>query len=112
MALQSRREFGDTQQPGARILDNAEGVLMGLRRCDADAAFNEILCAATQHGVPVFALAEALVTLTGGVALPDSRSCAAITAAQREWGVLLAPVPRGLHQDDGAADRSSTSRVQ
>lgn len=89
MALRNWREFGDSQLPGARVLDNAEGVLMGLRRCDASAAFNEILGAARQQGVPVFALAEALVCLTGGVAAQDTRACAAMAAAEREWGAML-----------------------
>lgn len=113
MALKnSWREFGDTQRRGARVLDNAEGVLIGLRRCEAGAAFNEILFAARQHGQPVFAIAEALVTLASGRVQPQTVSCAAMTAARREWGALLdcSPADTASRPDD-AADRAGQNTV-
>ena len=52
--------------PGSgRILDTARGILIGLRRCRSDAAFDELHTAALRHRVPVFAMAWALVHLAG-----------------------------------------------
>jgi hypothetical protein len=46
---------------GRRVLDTAEGILIGLRRCDTDAALQELVTASRTHGVAVFAIASALV---------------------------------------------------
>ena len=89
MTRRSWTEFGDSQLPGARVLDNAEGVLIGLRRCEASAAFDEILGVARQHALPVFAVAEALVQLAGGDAPSETVSGAADSVAKREWGAML-----------------------
>jgi ANTAR domain len=51
---------------GRRVLDTAEGILIGLRRCDTDAALQELVTASRTHGVAVFAIASALVDLAGG----------------------------------------------
>lgn len=73
-----------------RILDTAKGILIGLRRCRSEAAFQELLAAAQRHRIPVFAMAWALVHLTcGGDRSPDTLS-AAQSAARHEWGRLLA----------------------
>jgi hypothetical protein len=75
---------------GGRILDTALGILIGLRRCPSEAAFQELLVAAQRHRVPVSAMAWGLVHLTcGGDRSPDT-SDAAQSAARREWGRLLA----------------------
>ena len=73
-----------------RILDTARGILIGLRRCHSDAAFQELLVAAQRHRLPVFAMAWALVHLTcGGDKSPETFNTAQ-SAARHEWGRLLA----------------------
>ena len=71
---------------GGRILDTAHGILIGLRRCSSDAAFDELLGAAQRHGLPVFPLAWALVHLAGGGGQPAQTFSAAQSAARHEWG--------------------------
>jgi hypothetical protein len=72
-----------------RILDTARGILIGLRRCRSDAAFDELHNAAQRHRVPVFAMAWALVHLAGEgeqtASFIDAQS-----AARHEWGELFA----------------------
>ncbi|BBX61462.1 ANTAR domain-containing protein [Mycobacterium saskatchewanense] len=71
-----------------RILDTARGILIGLRRCPSDAAFDELHSAALRHKVPVFAMAWALVHLAGdGEKTPSFTD--AQRAARREWGSLF-----------------------
>jgi ANTAR domain len=73
-----------------RILDTAQGILIGLRRCRSEEAFQELLVAAQRHQVPVFAMAWALVHLTcGGNESPETFN-AEQSAARHEWGRLLA----------------------
>jgi len=73
-----------------RILETARGILIGLRRCDSEAAFQELLVAAQRHRIPVFAMAWALVHLTcGGDKSPEALN-AAQSAARHEWGGLFA----------------------
>ena len=59
----------------ARILDTAQGILIGLRRCRSEAAFQELLVAAQRHRVPDKS--------------PETFN-AALAAARHEWGRLLA----------------------
>jgi len=72
-----------------RILNTARGILIGLRRCRSDAAFDELHGAAQRHKVPVFAMAWALVHLAGGGEKTTSFSDAQ-SAARHEWGQLFA----------------------
>lgn len=78
--------------PGRQCLDTAEGVLIALRHCTVDDAFREIVGAAQQHQVPLFTLADALVTAAGGKA--DCLNTAARAAVLAEWGSLLATPQR------------------
>ena len=73
----------------SRVLSTAQGILIGIRRCDSEAAFNELLGAAQRNRLPVFAMAWALVHLAshGDKA---TESCSARTGARREWGRLFA----------------------
>ncbi len=71
-----------------RILDTARGIIIGLRRCRSDLAFDELHSAAQRHRVPVFALAWALVHLAGG-GEKTSSFLDAQTAARQEWGQLF-----------------------
>jgi hypothetical protein len=75
---------------GGRILDTARGILIGLRRCGSEAAFQELLVAAQRHRVPVFAIAWALVHLTCSGNNSAETLSAAQSAARHEWGRLLA----------------------
>jgi ANTAR domain len=74
---------------GRRILDKAEGILIGLRRCSSQAAFEELLGAAQRHGIPVFNLAWALVHLASDRHKPPQHLHSAHSAAHREWAGLL-----------------------
>ena len=73
-----------------RILDTARGILIGIRRCPSETAFDELLGAAQRHGVPVFAMAWALVRLAGDSGTPSHDFVDAQLAAQSEWGHLFA----------------------
>jgi hypothetical protein len=79
---------------GRRTLDTAEGVLIGLRRCDAGAAFDELVCAAQTHDIPVFSMAAALVELATDNSNSADVSAEAQAAAQCEWGQLLDASPK------------------
>jgi hypothetical protein len=69
-----------------RILDTARGILIGLRRCPSERAFDELFTAAKRHNVPVFAMAWALVHLAGSGGKPTPSFADAQSAARREWG--------------------------
>lgn len=71
-----------------RILDTARGILIGLRRCPSDTAFDELHSAALRHRVPAFAMAWALVHLAGGGEKTTSFMDAQ-KAARYEWGQLV-----------------------
>ena len=58
-----------------RMLDTALGILIGLRRCRSEAAFQELLVAAQRHRVPDKS--------------PETFN-AALAAARHEWGRLPA----------------------
>jgi hypothetical protein len=73
-----------------RILDTARGILIGIRRCPSETAFDELLGAAQRHGVPVFAMAWALVRLAGDSSTPSHDFVDAQLAARCEWGYLFA----------------------
>lgn len=72
-----------------RIIDTARGILIGVRRCASDVAFEELHNAALRHKVPVFAMAWALVHLAvDGEQTPSFGD--AQSAARHEWGSLFA----------------------
>ncbi len=75
----------------SRILDTARGILIGVRRCHSEAAFDELLGAAQRHKVPLFAMAWALVHLAGNGGPSAHALMDAQSAARHEWGQLFAP---------------------
>ena len=80
----------DIQPADRSVLDRAEGVLIMLRRYEPQAAFTELVGASRRHGVPVFALAGALLEMTCGPAgVPATVPEDARRAAQQEWARLL-----------------------
>lgn len=97
----SRPVLNRTGAPeGRRVLDLAEGILVGLRRCSAEAAFHELLAVANRHGVPVSAAASALVEHATGAADAAATNSAGVAFACLEWGNLLPAV-------SGPGDRQS-----
>jgi hypothetical protein len=79
----------DRPAEGSRMFDRAEGVLVGIRRCTIDAAFEEIVGASQRHNVPAFQVACALVELAQG---KDPGNDDAAAAAREEWSDLLSRV--------------------
>jgi len=75
---------------GGRVLDTAQGILIGLRRCSSETALHELLSAAQRHKMPVFAMAWALVHLAGGGGKSSHTFIDAQSAARHEWGQLFA----------------------
>jgi hypothetical protein len=78
----------DARRSGARILDTAEGVLVGLRRYRVDQAFVELMQTAKRHSVNPIGLADALVAIAEDQIAKDIDHAAA-TVALATWGHLL-----------------------
>ena len=77
-------------QSTARPLDMAKGILIGLRRCEPDAAFVELVAVARRYQIPLFSMADALIAVATGDTETHSDKAAAQLAARREWYYLLA----------------------
>jgi hypothetical protein len=86
-----RAAIEDPARADAQMLDRAEGVLIALRRCTMDAAFEEIVRASKRHRVPTLSIAAALVALAQE---PSLNGDDATAAARYEWGALLEQVRR------------------
>ena len=71
---------------GARILDRAEGVLVGLRRCRVEDAFDEIVSTSREESVPAIRVAQALVEVAEGGEPADQQAGEIV---RRHWGHLL-----------------------
>jgi AmiR/NasT family two-component response regulator len=82
-SLTSQTQFSPGRQPASRVLDTAVGILVGWRRCSSDAAFRELISASERHGIPIFALAGALVSLANRDADTQPAGTAAQLAAER-----------------------------
>lgn len=65
-----------------RVLDTARGILIALRRCPAETAFDELHNAAQRHRLPVFEIAWALVHL----AVEEARHAGASSMPSRRLG--------------------------
>ncbi|MDT5077278.1 MAG: hypothetical protein QOJ80_1915 [Mycobacterium sp.] len=72
-----------------RALDLAQGILIGLRRCTTEAAFDELVAVAHKHGVSVSTVAAALVTLTTRTADDSDADTDALAVAELAWGRLV-----------------------
>jgi ANTAR domain len=72
-----------------RSLDLAQGILIGLRRCTTEDAFDELVTVAHKHSVSVSALASALVTLGTGTADEPESDRDALAVAHLAWGDLV-----------------------
>src|SRR6476660_884437 len=64
----NRTSVGRGRAPeGRRVLDLAEGILIGLRRYSSEAAFGDLVAVAYRHDITVSAAASAVVAFaTGG----------------------------------------------
>ena len=80
--------LADPRRAGARILDTAEGVLIGMRGCSLNQAFVEIVQAAKAHNVSALSLADALVAIAQTQASPGVDDAARV-AARATWGHLF-----------------------
>ncbi|MCW2690326.1 MAG: putative RNA-binding protein [Mycobacterium sp.] len=88
-ATTQARSIHDLAPDGRRVLDLAEGVLIALRRCWPDAAFDELIAVAQRHGVSVSAVASALVALATDENRAAAPNPAAAHAADQQWGAAL-----------------------
>lgn len=85
----NRSALGRGRVPeGRRVLDLAEGILIGQRRYSAEAAFDELVAVARRHDITISAAATALMELAVGVS--GDLHPVETTIAQHEWGSLLA----------------------
>ncbi len=78
----------DPRRTGQRSLGAAERVLVALRHCSRDEAFNDIVQTAKQYSVAPLELADALVTIAENDAIRDFDD-AVIAAVDQAWGALL-----------------------
>lgn len=76
-----------SSQSTSRALDTAVGILVGWRRCSTHAAFRELISASDRHGIPIIALASALVSLASVSEDTDTADSPARLAAEKEWGL-------------------------
>lgn len=81
-----------TARSAARTLDVAKGVLVALRRRDADDIFAELVQVAEKYALSPFALATALVAAASGGSDIRGVNAAAAHAVEQEWGSLLSTV--------------------
>ncbi|CAM2966009.1 hypothetical protein BST27_12990 [Mycobacterium intermedium] len=84
--LESHTTIRDRRNGSTRALDTAVGILVGWRRCSTYTAFRELVSASERHGIPVFALAGALVNLASRDDESQPADTPAQLAAEREWG--------------------------
>jgi hypothetical protein len=80
-------ELGRREDPASRrVIDLAIGILMGLRGCSEQEAFDDLVAAVHDTGIGPGALARALVGLAGGSDASLPHCCEVI----HRWGHLLA----------------------
>lgn len=80
-------ELGRREDPASRrVIDVAIGILMGLRGCSEQEAFDDLVAAVHDTGIGPGTLARALAALVGGSDAPVPHRSAVID----RWGHLLA----------------------
>ena len=79
----------ESTRTDARMLDRAEGILVGLRRCTINDAFDEIVAASKRHRVPTLSMARALVALAENRGMETENTAG--FAARYEWASLFEP---------------------
>jgi hypothetical protein len=91
--MSRNRPGGRIVLEGRRVLDLAEGVLVGLRRYSTEAAFGELVDVAHRHDVTVSAVASALVALATGDIDASDMHPVEMAIAQHHWGDVLPAHP-------------------
>jgi len=86
-SLTSQNHLSPSRQSTSPALDTAVGILVGWRRCSTHAAFRELISASERHGIPIFALASALVALASVSDDSAAADSPARLAAEKEWGL-------------------------
>ncbi len=86
-SLVSQNHVSPSGQGASRALDTAVGILVGWRRCSTHAAFRELISASERHGIPIFALAAALVALASVSDDTEAADSPARLAAEKEWAL-------------------------
>ena len=81
-----------THSASRRVIDLAIGILMGLRGCSEQEAFNEFVAAMHDTGIGPGTLAQALIDLVTG----STADFLHHSEALRQWGDLLPD--RAAHQ--------------
>ena len=81
-------------------IEQAKGVLIGLRGATPDQAFAELRHASQTHNVKLSALAAALVDAASGIPTADA---AVQEALLGEWGRLLVRYPAAVEEVDEQA---------
>ena len=86
-SLTTQNHLTPTRRSPSRALDTAIGILVGWRRCSTHAAFRELISASERHGIPIFALASALVAQASLSDDTEPADSPARQAAEREWAL-------------------------
>ena len=86
-SLTTQNPLTPTHRSPSRALDTAIGILVGWRRCSTHAAFRELVSASDRHGIPIFALASALVAQASLSDDTEPADSPARQAAEREWAL-------------------------
>lgn len=81
-------QIAHSRRGGTRLLDTAEGVLVGVRRCGLYEAFVDIIMTAKRHNVAPMSLAAALVAIAAND-VTDRLDPDVLAAAKAAWGPLL-----------------------
>ena len=75
--------FSGTDITSRQVIDNAVGILIGLRGCTRREAFDELVQVVNQTGVGLGSLATGLVAVAGGSASPQHAEAFTV------WGDLI-----------------------
>ena len=76
--------YHPTQHRSRREIDQAIGVLMGIRRCSAEEALTELAGVVRASGVGLGGVSRALLDLVSGAAVPTADG-----AALAHWNAVL-----------------------
>lgn len=79
---------------GRRVIDLAQGILIGQRRCTPHTAFAELLAVSRRHDITLTAAAEALVDLAIDVDSISRPTSMEAVIAEYEWGGLFGSAAR------------------
>lgn len=106
--IRNRAGLGrDPMLEGRRVLDLAQGILIGIRRYRTEAAFEELVTVAHEHDVSVSAVAAALLALATGTAHETDVPSESFTVADRAWGDLFGQLANGAFDFEGIGKTAS-----